>query len=158
MAKEKTKKETKKETKLSPFTILGHLNCFTTNQYNGKKMSNYQKLFSEDDCKEAGLSAFLLIQFLKNHNLLINVAGYLNEHHKMKFYDMYLFAFFTFKQYNIGDVQWIKSDKFSKPEDIEMIMLYYRVKYKVALDYLEYMDENSLKEIRKIIDYKSSKE
>ena len=154
MAKEKIKKETK----LSPFTILGHLNCFNTNQYNGKKMNNYQKLFSEDECKQAGLSAFLLIQFLKNNNLLINVAGYLNENHKMKFYDMYLFAFFTFKQYNIGDVQWIKSEKFSKPEDIDMIQLYYKVGFRTAQTYLELMDDNSLKEIRKIFDYKSSKE
>lgn len=152
------KQKAKQQKKLNPFTILGHLNCFTTNQYNGKKLNNYQKLFSEEECKEAGLEKFLLLQFLKNNNLLVNVAVYLNENHKMKFYDMYLFAFFTFKQYNIGDVQWIKSDKFSKPEDVEMIMKYYKVGHRTALNYLDLITGESLKEIKKLFDYKSSKE
>lgn len=148
----KAKPKSNKPQKLSPFTVLSGLNTYTISQYNGKRSSGTQRLYSDDEVKESGLDIYLLLQFIKNDPILINIACYLNEHHKMKIYDMYLFTFFSFKHAEIGGINWIKSLKSKHPADVKLLMRYYKIGYSDAMKYLDFIDVDNLNEIKKIID------
>ena len=147
----------KKEQKLTPFTVMGALNTWQINRYNGNRINNTQRLYSEDDVKESGLSHYLLLHFIKNCPQLIDITCYLNENYKhFKIYDMYLFVFFTFKRMELGAVEWVKSlGKYKAPEDIEAICKYYRVKPKIAEYYLDSMTKERLLYIKRIFDPKA---
>ena len=125
---------TKEETKVKPFDILFSL--------------AKQKLYTEEEVKQSGLNIYLLLTYIRSSPVLLPVAQYLNENYKMKFYDMYLFVFFTFKRFNIQNVRWVKGDKLAKPQDVEMIQKYYYVKYKVAENYLTRMSKEDLDYIK----------
>ena len=129
----KVAKEPNEEKKLSPFDILNDL--------------NRKVLHTEAEVKEAGLNIYLLLMFIKNHNIGIHIANYLNENWRIPFYDMYLFVFMTFKQFNVSGVRWIKSDKGIKVEYAEIVQRYYMCSYLTALEYLRVLPDTELKRI-----------
>lgn len=124
--------------KLNPFDVLFAM--------------NKGQLFTKEEVKDSGLSSFILIHFIKAHPILINVALYLNKNYRMDIYDMYLFVFLTFKRFNIKNVRWIKSEKMNKPEDIDVVMRYYSVGYKIANQYLDALPKKKIKEIKEYYD------
>ena len=135
MAKVKESKPVS-EKKISPFDILGDLNKGI--------------LHSEIEVKESGLNIYLLLMFIKNNNIGLHLANYLNENWKIEFYQMYLMTFFTFKKFNVSGVRWIKSEKGIKYEDAEVIQRYYLCSYLTALDYLRVLNDSELQKIKEI--------
>ena len=137
MAKAKTKEPKEPvEKKLSPFDILNDLN---------KKI-----LHSEQEVIESGLNIYLLLMFIKNNNIGLHIANYLNENWKIPFYQMYLLTYMTFKKFNISGVRWIKSDKGIKFEQAENVQRYYMCSYLTALEYLRVLPDEELKRINDI--------
>lgn len=143
--------------KITPFTILGDLNCWRINQYNGKKYTNTQKLYTEEEVEESGLSLYLLLSFVKNSPQLVGVSNYLNENYKIKLYDAYLFCFVSFKYLNVGDINWVKAQKIPKVEDIQTLMKYYRVGREMAERYSERMSAKDIHQIKCIYEPKLAK-
>lgn len=120
--------------KLQPFTILGALN------YPGQ-------LYSEEQVKESGLNIYLLLFFIKNSAVGLQLSQYLNENWKIPFYQMYLIAYFTFQRFKISGVRWIKSEKGIKYEKCEVIQRYYLCSYLTAIEILKTLPEEELKRI-----------
>lgn len=118
----------------TPFNILFDLN-------NGK-------LYSEEQVKEAGLNTFLLINFIRTTPSLLPLAEFINSNWKIPFYNQYLLVYFSFKNLKLTNVRWVKSDKAIKIEDVELIQKYYYVKYRVALDYLQVLNDKDIEHIR----------
>lgn len=122
------------EKKLTPFNILFGIP--------GRK-----QLFSEEQVIEAGLNPYLLIQFLASNNIGIHIASYLCKYHKMKIYDMYLFSFFTLPS-NIRNVKWVKREKNTNDEDIDLYQDWYGCNPEVARMYLDISSKDDLDKIR----------
>lgn len=153
----KKEEKPKKDSNLV-WNILSDLNTYQIHRFNGKRINDTQKLYSELEVKQSGLSSFLLLQFIKNEPMLLGVAEYLNENYKMKIYDMYLFVFFTFMYAEIGNVQWVKlTGKMKMPEDIEILQKHYTIDYHTACRYLDIMSNEDILEIKKIYDPKAKK-
>jgi len=138
------KAKVESKTKLSPFTILGDLNCAT---YAGGKP---QKLYSEEQVKESGLNIYLLLTFIKNNNIGLQLAQYLNENWKIPFYQMYLITFFTFKRFKVSGVKWIKMDKGIKYDKCEVIQRYYHCNYLTSIEILRTLSAEELKRIESL--------
>jgi hypothetical protein len=124
--------------KLTPFNILFDM--------------NKHKIYTKEQVQESGLNSYLLLQFIRSHPLLINIASYINQNWKMPIYDQYLFVLLTFKRFNIKGVSWVKSNKLSKPEDVEMLQRYYNVPYMTASRYLQELPKQKIKEIKEYYD------
>lgn len=131
MAKTKVKTNTNK---IQPFTILGALN-------------SPGKLYSEEDVKKSGLNIYLLLGFIKNSSIGLQLAQYLNENWKIPFYQMYLITFFTFKRFNVSGVRWVKMDKTIKYDKVEMIQRYYQCNYVTGIEFLRVTSDEELKRI-----------
>ena len=133
----KPKKEKVSEvTKLSPFDVLNDLNKHI--------------LHSEIEVKDSGLNIYLLLMFIKNNNIGLHLANYLNENWKIDFYQMYLFVFFTFKKFNVSGVRWVKSEKGLKYDQAENIQRYYHCSYITALDYLRVLPDSEIEKINQM--------
>lgn len=120
--------------KLQPFTILGALN-------------DPGQLYTEEQVKESGLNIYLLLGFIKNNAIGLQLAQYLNENWKIPFYQMYLVAFFTFKRFRINGVRWVKMEKGTKFQKAETIQRYYLCNYPTALEILQTLPDEEIKRI-----------
>lgn len=127
----------KKTNKISPFKILGALN-------------HPGQLYSKEDVKASGLNIYLLLGFIKNSNIGLQLAQYLNENWRIPFYEMYLISFFTFKRFKVNGVRWIKTEKGIKYDKCEIIQRYYQCNYLTGLEFLRVLPEE---EIKRIEDY-----
>lgn len=143
---------------IGAFDILNGLNNYYISPYNGQRKNVDQILYSEEEVQKSGLSAFLLIQFIKNAPQMLSIANYLNENYKvMSIYKMYLLVFFSFRSLELGGVKWAKGDKLAKPEDVEILQKHYRVSYKDAMTYANVLSKKDILAIKQIYDPKAKK-
>lgn len=131
-------KETKvTKQKMNPFNILNGLN------YPGQ-------LYSEEKVKLSGLNIYLLLNFIKNNSIGLQLSEYLNENWRIPFYQMYLIAFFTFQRFKIRGVRWIKAEKNIKYDKLTTIQKYYQCNYLTGIEFLKVLPDE---EIKRIEDY-----
>lgn len=130
------------------FDILNGLNCYYINPKTGKKVNNGQKLFTKEEVVKSGLNIFNLIRYLRGCTQLLPLASFFNSNYKIDLYDAYIMTFFTFKEKLIGNVRWVKTDKYKKPKEVELLQKYYFVNYNVSEDYLDKIENEKLEEIK----------
>ena len=122
---------------MSPFDILNAL---------GKKLYTKEEV---DSC----LGINLIINYLRNSPVTINLAEWLNRHYKLSVYQMYLLAYYSFPK---GlSIRWITTTKNVKDEDVEMIQEYFVCSKQTATEYLSLLSESDFKRIKRLYQFGS---
>ena len=111
------------------------------------KLPGRKHLFSEEEVKESGLDVYLLIQFLASNGVGVHIAAYLPKYHKMRFYDMYMFAYYMLP-IQIGNIKWAKREKKTQDEVVDMFQDWYGCGREVAEKYLEISSKEEIQKIK----------